>query len=216
MALNDSSNSSNDNDSPPLHYMHHTAIKTRNITLAIEFYSLLGFEVSTKFRAGPAKAAWLELTGKSSNSSSSQNTGCRLELIEVPSFVLDEPEGMKRRAFDLMDRQDLLGHNHFALDVTDQIASAAATSNSSSSNNKRISDLTTWLETLNQTSIETSNRMLRVALKPQQQMIGQGVYELAFLYDADGALVELLNKQTDLTQPMRSGWDRWNGSDFQQ
>ena len=190
--------------------IHHTAIKTRNITLAMEFYSLLGFRVSTKFRAGPARAAWLELGSNNPQENMPTVGACRLELIEVPSFVLDEPEGMKRRAYDLMDRQELLGHNHLALDVTHQIA-AASTRESGG-----VTDLTTWLQALNQTSIKTSNRMLRVALEPQQQMIGQGVYELAFLYDADGALVELLNKQSELLQPMASGWERWDGNDFQQ
>ena len=211
-----------DNSLPPL-VIHHTAIKTRNITLATEFYSLLGFQVTTKFRAGPARAAWLELV---SPDDGGESGGCRLELIEVPSFVLEEPAGMRRRAYDLMERQDLLGHNHLALDVTQQIAEAAAAANINDNDNQdsdeeesnpsRITDLTTWLQALNQTSIDTSNRMLRVALEPQQQMIGQGVFELAFLYDADGALIELLNKQSELAQPMASGWERWNGRDFEQ
>lgn len=207
---------------PPPLVMHHSATKVRNITLAIEFYGLLGFQVSTKFRAGPARAAWLELGARNSNTNTGQDNdastqsggGCRLELIEVPSFVLDEPEGMRRRAYDLMDRQDLLGHNHLALDVTHQIAAAASCDDDN--NSSAVVDLTTWLQALNQTSIRTSNRMLRVALEPQQQMIGQGVYELAFLYDADGALIELLNKQSELSQPMASGWEPWDGSDFQQ
>jgi catechol 2,3-dioxygenase-like lactoylglutathione lyase family enzyme len=178
--------------------IHHTAIKTRNITVAIQFYSLLGFQVTTRFRAGPARAAWLEFPNQSTSVCS-----CRLEVIEVPSFVLNEPEGMRRRAMDLMERQDLLGHNHFALDVTEQIRQ-----------NKGMENLCDWMQALNQTSIDTYNRMLRIALEPQQQMIGQGVFELAFLYDADGALVELLNKQTDLKQEIKSGWEPWDGQDF--
>ena len=100
-----------DTPSAPL-ISHHVAIKTRNITVAIQFYSLLGFEVEAKFRAGPARAAWLtQLESPSS----------RLELIEVPSYLLNEPEGMKRRAINLMERQELLGCNHLALDVTDSL-----------------------------------------------------------------------------------------------
>ncbi|CAB9513946.1 glyoxalase bleomycin resistance protein dioxygenase [Seminavis robusta] len=158
----------------------------------MDFYSLLGFQVSTQFRAGPAKAAWLE--------QQPGITGCRLELIEVPEYVLQEPEGMKRRAVDLMAQQQLLGHNHMALDVTAQIQQQQQSSNH---------NLTTWLEALNQTSLQRWNRTLRIALPPQQQMIGQGVYELAFLYDADGALVELLHKQTQLEQTVDSGWQPW-------
>lgn len=105
-SLSSSSRNENNMNPPPL-AMHHTAIKTRNITLAIEFYSLLGFQVSTKFRAGPARAAWLEQP-----SSAGSSSPYRLELIEVPSYMLNEPEGMKRRAIDLMQRQDLLGVSH--------------------------------------------------------------------------------------------------------
>jgi hypothetical protein len=179
---------------PPL-MVHHTAIKTRNITNAMNFYSLLGFQVSTKFRAGPARAAWLEVAG---------GTSCRLELIEVPEYMLQEPPGKQRRAVDLMQQPQLLGHNHMALDVTRQIEFRGS------------ANLTTWLTALNQTSIAQWKRALRVALAPQQQMIGQEVYELAFLYDADGALVELLHKQAVLEQTVDSGWEPWNGTYFQQ
>ena len=68
--------------------LHHTALRTRNITTAIQFYSLLGYRVEGRFRAGPARAAWLELDG-------SQH---RLELIEVPAHILNERLGQKRRA----------------------------------------------------------------------------------------------------------------------
>jgi len=166
---------------------HHTAIKTRNITLAIQFYSLLGFEPSEKFRTGPAKAAWLEQR-------SSSGYG-RLELIEVPPYLLNEPEGMKRQAIDLAKRQDLLGQNHLALDVTKSIQ------------NKGLECLSEWIDVLNQRSVETFGKTLRVAVEPMQQMIGSGVYELAFLYDADGALIELLHQQAKLPQKITSGWE---------
>ena len=35
-------------------------------------------------------------------------------------------------------------------------------------------------------------RQLRIALPPEQKVIGSQVYEMAFIYDADGALIELL------------------------
>jgi catechol 2,3-dioxygenase-like lactoylglutathione lyase family enzyme len=175
--------------------VHHTAIKTRNITLAMQFYSLLGFEPTTKFRAGPAKAAWLEQAGASNS---------RLELIEVPSYMLNEPEGMKRRAFDLAQRQEYLGYNHLALDVSAAIQQ------------KGLSNLTEWLDVLNEKSLEIFDKTLNVALQPQQRLIGSSVYELAFLYDADGALVELLHKQKDLEQQIDSGWEPWDGKGFVQ
>jgi catechol 2,3-dioxygenase-like lactoylglutathione lyase family enzyme len=174
--------------------LHHTALKTRNITLAIQFYSLLGFEPTTKFRAGPARAAWLEQPGTTWNS--------RLELIEVPYWMLNEPEGMKRRATDLNQRQDMLGQNHFALDV------------SQSMKEQGMSSLSEWVAMLQAKSLHMFGKRLRIALAPQQQIIGNGVYELAFLFDADGALVELLHKQKDLPQRIDSGWEPWDGQGF--
>jgi catechol 2,3-dioxygenase-like lactoylglutathione lyase family enzyme len=173
--------------------LHHTALKTRNITLAIQFYSLLGFEPTTKFRAGPARAAWLEQPGTLSS---------RLELIEVPSWMLNEPEGMKRKAPDLMQRQDMLGQNHFALDV------------SQSMKEQGMFTLSEWVAMLHEKSLHMFGKKLRVALAPQQQILGNAVYELAFLFDADGALVELLHKQNDLPQRIDSGWEPWDGKGF--
>lgn len=93
-----------------------------------------------------------------------------------------------------------------ALDVTAQVHAL-------DDGNETVSDLTSWIHHLNTTSIKQSGRMLRVALYPRQQMIGQNIYELAFLYDADGSLVELLFKQNELLQTIQSGWDyRWDGT----
>ena len=167
--------------------IHHAALRTRNITTAIDFYSLLGFRVETKFRAGPAKAAWL---------TSGTGEGVRFELIEIPDFILQEPEGMKRRAIDLSKRSELLGWNHVALDVTAAMDQCGFTA------------LEQWMDQLNKKSKERFGKSLRVAVRPKQTIIGQGVYELAFLYDADGGIVELIRKQTELKQKMDSGWNR--------
>ena len=46
-------------------------------------------------------------------------------------------------------------------------------------------------------------------------MVGNIVYERAFIYDADGALIELLHKAAELPQsidPM-SGWERYDWFD---
>jgi catechol 2,3-dioxygenase-like lactoylglutathione lyase family enzyme len=172
--------------------IHHIAIKTRNITVAIQFYSLLGFHPTVKFKAGPAKAAWLEQKQQSQSMAS-----VRIELIEVPSYVLNESEGMRKRAIDFMQRQDLLGHNHIALDVTNSI-----------DKNSNCLNLADYLDCLNKLSLEIFGKTLRIALQPQQQMIGRSVYELCFLYDADGSLLELIRKQgDDLPQAIDSGWD---------
>jgi catechol 2,3-dioxygenase-like lactoylglutathione lyase family enzyme len=182
--------SPNNNKPPPLAF-HHTAIKTRDIEMSIQFYSLFGFEPTAKFRAGPAKAAWLETANGSS----------RIELIEVPAYILLEPEGMKKRAIDLIQRQDILGQNHLALDVTPDVTLG-------SDDKKNLSD---WIDDLNARSLKKFGKTLRIAVEPRQQIIASGVYELAFLYDADGALIELLWKQSELTQELASGWEPWDG-----
>lgn len=168
--------------------IHHTALRTRNITDAINFYSLFGFEVEVKFLAGPSRAAWLR-----------QEDGIRLELIEIPAYVLQEPEGMKRRALDSMKRPEILGWNHVALDVTTLVQE------------KKMEQLSDWIDLLNETSVARFGKSLRVALESQQKIIGSGVFELSYIYDADGALVEFLHHQTDLEQEVASGWEPWDG-----
>jgi catechol 2,3-dioxygenase-like lactoylglutathione lyase family enzyme len=198
-------------------YIHHTAMKTRNISLAIEFYSLLGFEPTAKFKAGPAKAVWM-VTNKTSPKS-------RIELIEVPSHLLNEPEGMKRRALDLFKFQEYLGMNHLALDVTNSIRNSNLTNvtdddnNSNNNNNNNNNNdnnnllLSVWMKSLNEKSLKLFQKSLRVALEAEQFMVGNIVYERAFIYDADGSLIELLRKATELPQyidPL-SGWDNYDG-----
>ena len=197
--------------STPCLVLHHAAIKTRNISTAIDFYSLLGYQVICRFRAGPARAAWLQLassltasTEDDASLTAADPIRCRLELIEVPSYVLNETSSgttdRRIRAVDLMQRQELLGYNHVALDVTAQIRSGGMKGG-----------LSEWMQRLNDTSLERFGKSLRVALHPRQQMIGRSVYELAFLYDADGALIELLHHQRDLEQTIESGWEPWDG-----
>ncbi|KAL7566475.1 hypothetical protein ACA910_000949 [Epithemia clementina (nom. ined.)] len=214
-----------DVDVPPtLAAFHHVALKTRNITTAIQFYSLFGFVVHHKFRAGPARAAWLKMevfsprlhddpTQPSEGTktsmelpeiSSTQRSRCFLELIEVPSFMLQEEPGTRKLALDLAKRPELLGWNHMALDVTEQVVKQRSNNNNNGRNNATLSK---YMEQLNATSLERFGKTLRVALEPQQKLIGNEVYELAFLYDADGCLIELLHKQAELAQSIDPGWE---------
>jgi len=190
--------------------IHHTALKTRNITLAIQFYSLLGFEPTAKFKAGPARAAWLEQQQLDPAADSKTTLPkSRIELIEVPSWILKEPEGMKRRALDLFEHQDYLGQNHLALDVTKSICDSEISASPSPANQTFL--LSAWMETLNEKSLRLFRKTLRVALEAEQFMVGNIVYERGFIYDADGALIELLNKAAELPQqidPM-AGWERY-------
>ena len=107
---------------------------------------------------------------------------------------------MRRRAPDLMENAVELGLNHMALDVTHQIR-----------NDPSMNDLASWMKHLDATSRQRFGRGLRVAVAPKQQMIGTAVYELGFIYDADGSLVELLHQQAQLEQSIESGWDPWDG-----
>jgi catechol 2,3-dioxygenase-like lactoylglutathione lyase family enzyme len=226
---------------PPVYLqIHHTALKTRNITNAIAFYSLLGYQVASKFRAGPARAAFLELPQGNTAAVSAASVS-RLELLEVPAYMLPSP-GV--RAPNLMDQPTALGYNHVALDVTFQIqqmqvmqqehdekeldsttrnttastssASTSTTSTSTTTSSTVNVSLADWMSRLNTTSVELFGKTLRVALEPQQQIIGRNVYELAFLFDADGCLVELLNLQSvlPLTVNVQSGWEPWDGTGF--
>ena len=172
--------------------IHHVAIKTRNITISAKFYSLLGYQITEKFRAGPAKAAWLELNHGSGIS--------RLEIIEVPDYMLREEPGTRKQCFDLIKRPELLGYNHIALDVSVQIRKQSGEFG-----------LSDWLDGLDQKSQQEFGKKIRIALEPTQQLIGRRVYELAFIYDPDGCLVELLHHQSTLKQPMASGWEPWDG-----
>lgn len=172
---------------------------------------------------GPARAAWLTMDATRGSNSSSQETVvgssqlqragpcCFLELIEVPSYMLQEGPGMRKRAMDLTQQPELLGWNHMALDVSEQIAK---NQNNNDGFGRDPNDpkgggnvgLSTYLARLNTTSVNRFGKTLRVAVEPKQQLIGNEVYELAFLYDADGCLIELLHKQAQLSQPIDSGW----------
>ncbi|KAL7461671.1 hypothetical protein ACHAXS_002082 [Conticribra weissflogii] len=204
---------------------HHVAIKTRNIENAIDFYSLLGFRVESKFITGPARAAWLIHDGQGSNASDEEHnnmlgTNARIELLEVPKHMLNEPEGMKRRAMDLNARPELLGLNHFALDVTRCIRGSRDyggeddDDSHESASSCSLYNLQEWMEDLNTSSIRKFGKSLRVAVKPTKRIIGRDVYEMAFLYDADGALVELLNWSGRLEQDVGDGWIPWDGKGF--
>ena len=193
---------------------HHVAVKTRNIENAIKFYSLLGFEVETKFVAGPARAAWL-LHASSKRQGNPQQS--RIELIEVPDYILNEPEGKIKRAIDLTRREELLGLNHIALDVTGCIPRPTDDGGASADGTAcALYQLQEWMDDLNGLSVEAFGRTLRVALGPTKRIVGREVYEMAFVYDADGTLLELLNHSGTLEQEVESGWTPWDGRGFVQ
>ena len=95
---------------PPL-AMSHTCLKTSNIIKSIDFFSLFGFEIQTKFRAGPARAALL---------ASSLTELMVIELIEVPNQFLPQMVSP-----DFHCNQALLGFNHICFDVSSKCTSLA-------------------------------------------------------------------------------------------
>jgi catechol 2,3-dioxygenase-like lactoylglutathione lyase family enzyme len=164
--------------------MHHVAIYTRNISVSTTFYSLLGFDEVVRFRAGPARAVWL------------QQEDSRLELLEIPSHLA--PTTTPPLPLDT----NRVGYHHVALNVTAQVRALD-------------DNLQSYLDHLNATSRQRFNKTIRLAVPPRQQIIGGQVYELAFVYDPNDCLVELLHEQSRLAQPVADGWEPWSGQGFQ-
>ena len=213
--LHSTSNNSRANDAPPQQpvgvatkndpplsvVVHHTALQTANITRAMDFYSLFGFECVERFRAGPARAAWLEQQTRSRP---------RLELIEVPPHLLSSSSSpsSSSRAPDRMQTTaaGVLGYHHVALEVL------------LDGDKDGDDDLAAMVARLNTTSHDRFGKYLRMAVwPPRQQRMGMaGIYDLCFLYDADGCLVELIHKTSNVTTTIQSGWEPWDdGSGFQ-
>ncbi len=150
--------------------LHHASIRTADIHRAMAFYERLGFEVRERFTTGMTLACWLE------------GLGGRIELIQIP-----EP----RPAADAFHDEHYTGYYHLSFDLTD-----------------RVESLPLWLAELRQafggeeSAMAVADSppdkegaaagMLRVLLEPQQQIIGDYVYEVAFLADADGLPLEFI------------------------
>jgi catechol 2,3-dioxygenase-like lactoylglutathione lyase family enzyme len=103
--------------------------------------------------------------------------GGRIELLQVP-----EP----RPAADAFGDEQYTGYYHLSFDLTNQV-----------------SDLPKWLEELKARFIETAQSSgqvtpLTVLLEPTQQMIGDRVYEVTFIADADGLPLEFIRMMSSL------------------
>ncbi|HBL58602.1 MAG TPA: glyoxalase/bleomycin resistance/extradiol dioxygenase family protein [Cyanobacteria bacterium UBA8803] len=101
-----------------------------------------------------------------------EGLGGRIELIQIP-----EP----RPAPDAFSDEHYVGYYHLSFDLT-----------------QTVTDLPTWLESLQQRFIEASTQNpeqfqpLKVLLAPTQQIIGDRVYEVAFIGDTDGLPLEFI------------------------
>lgn len=98
--------------------------------------------------------------------------GGRIELIQIPQ---------PKPAADAFGDEHYVGYYHLSFDLTQATA-----------------DLPTWLEELKarfasaHQSRPDEIQPLKVLLEPEQQMIGDRVYEVAFIADADGLPLEFI------------------------
>ena len=93
--------------------------------------------------------------------------GGRIELIQIP-----EP----KPAPDAFGDEHYVGYYHLSFDLSEVTA-----------------DLTAWLKNLEQNlAAEPQLEPLKILLEPEQQTIGDRVYEVAFIADTDGLPLELI------------------------
>jgi catechol-2,3-dioxygenase len=96
-----------------------------------------------------------------------EGLGGRIELMQVP-----EP----RPALDAFVDEHYTGYYHLSFDLSD-----------------RTDSLPEWLAHLQQQIAQTGGT-LSVLLEPQQQQIGDELYEVAFLADTDGLPLEFIRR----------------------
>lgn len=102
--------------------------------------------------------------------------GGRIELLQVPD---------PHPAPDCFGNEHYTGYYHLSFDLTTTVDS-----------------LPDWLKSLERRFLEASQEnpdqvtSLKVLLPPKQQMIGNHVYEVTFIADADGLPLEFLRMMT--------------------
>jgi catechol 2,3-dioxygenase-like lactoylglutathione lyase family enzyme len=94
-----------------------------------------------------------------------EGLGGRIELLQIP-----EPHP----APDAFGDEHYVGYYHLSFDLTPQTE-----------------ELSDWIEGL-RSRLADQDQALKVLLEPTQQMIGERVYEVAFVADADGLPIEFL------------------------
>jgi catechol 2,3-dioxygenase-like lactoylglutathione lyase family enzyme len=91
----------------------------------------------------------------------------RIELIQIP-----EP----KPAPDAFGDEHYVGYYHISFDLTDITP-----------------DLSAWLTHLTAT-FQEAGLAVKILLEPHQQSIGDRIYEVAFIADADGLPLELIRR----------------------
>ena len=103
-----------------------------------------------------------------------EGLGGRIELIQIP-----EPHP----APDAFNDEHYVGYYHLSFDLTETVP-----------------DLTDWLASLQQRFAQASLEQieqyqpLKILLQPEQQQIGNFVYEVAFIADTDNLPLEFIRK----------------------
>ena len=92
----------------------------------------------------------------------------RIELMQIP-----EP----KPAPDAFNDEHYVGYYHLSFDLS-----------------RKVSDLPSWLEQLQASFATSPDQPLKVLLEPTQQMIGDRVYEVAFIADTDGLPLEFIRE----------------------
>ena len=101
----------------------------------------------------------------------------RIELLQVP-----QPHSTA----DAFGDEHYTGYYHLSFDLTDAVESLP----------QWLEDLKTQFRQAAQNSIQI--QPLKVLLEPMQQMIGDCVYEVAFIADADGLPLEFIRMMKNL------------------
>jgi catechol 2,3-dioxygenase-like lactoylglutathione lyase family enzyme len=147
--------------------LHHVSIRTADIFRSIAFYEQIGFVMEQRFTAGSTLACWMVGTA------GTVAMGGRLELLQIP-----EPNP----AADAFGDEHYVGYYHLSFDLTGDLTGDLTALGSS---------LPDWLTGL-QDKLQAIDQELTVLLQPQQQMIGDRLYEVAFIADPDGLPIEFL------------------------
>ncbi len=105
-----------------------------------------------------------------------EGLGGRIELIQIPQ---------PHPAPDAFEDEHYVGYYHLSFDLTNITA-----------------DLPDWLTSIQERFAQAQNsqpeqyQLLKVLLEPTQQQIGDRIYEVAFIADADGLPLEFIRLLT--------------------
>eukprot|EP00815_Leptocylindrus_aporus_P012585 CAMPEP_0116072060 /NCGR_PEP_ID=MMETSP0322-20121206/14229_1 /TAXON_ID=163516 /ORGANISM="Leptocylindrus danicus var. apora, Strain B651" /LENGTH=289 /DNA_ID=CAMNT_0003560685 /DNA_START=180 /DNA_END=1049 /DNA_ORIENTATION=+ len=216
--------------------IHHTAIRTKDIESSIKFYSLLSFEVEDKYLiGGQVKAAWLQnkstklelievpehVLGAPKELVRAADQMAKMNLLGLNHICLDVTESIRARQGMKLSRgsgglnQWFVENENEDEDKNNNSESCAGSRQVDDYERNAEYGLQDWLLDLEDESKRNFGKTLRIALEPTSRTIGMNVYDIAYLYDPDGALVEVLNYVTSVKEgSIRTSWEVMMDDDF--